>query len=134
MSVIAEPTIQDLTNGIQRRLDTIAGLNAYAIEPDQPNFPCAYPRLVDWTYDEAFGRSTTWHFDVWVLVGTEPRFGRAQTQLNEYLSASGTRSIRQVIDTDPTLNARVTGGGAYGRIDIAGLTALGASVRVEIFT
>jgi hypothetical protein len=82
--------------------------------------------------------TTIWHFDVWVLVGIEPRFGRAQTELNDYLSPNGSRSIKCVIDGDPSLGmsvqARVTGGGAYGRVDIAGITALGASVRVEVFT
>ena len=139
MSVATEASIQDLTNGIQRRLATIVGLRAYAVEPDQPNFPCAYPRLVDWTYDDTLAEhSMTWHFDVWVLVGTEPRFGRAQTDLNEYLSPVGSRSVKLAIDTDPTLecnvDARATGGGAYGRVEIGGVTALGASVRLEVLT
>jgi hypothetical protein len=139
VTVATEPTIQDITNGLERRLATIPDLRTYAIEPDKPNFPCAYPRLVDWTYDDAmYPRTTIWHFDVWVLVGIEPRFGRAQTELNEYLSPNGSRSIKETIECDPTLgccvNARVTGGGAYGRVDIAGITALGASVRVEVFS
>jgi len=135
VTVSTEPSIQDLTKGIQRRLETIDGLRAYAVEPDQANLPCAYPRLVDWTYHDTFTpASTTWHFDVWVIVGTEPRFGRAQTDMNEYLSPVGSRSIKCAIEGDAELNARVTGGGAYGRIDIAGQVALGASVRVEVLT
>ena len=131
---MGEPSIQDITKGLQRRLETIEGLRAYAIEPDQPNFPCAYPRLVDWTYDTTFDGSSLWHFDVWVLVGVGSQFGRAQNELNEYLSPVGERSIKQAIDYDPTLHARATGGGAYGRVDIAGIAALGASVRVEVMT
>lgn len=140
MTVATEPTIQDITNGLQRCLATISGLRAYAIEPDKPNFPCAYPRLVDWAYDQQYGGgSTLWHFDIWVLVGVESQFGRAQNQINAYLAPSGTQSIKAAIDHDSRLAntvsyATATGGGAYGRIDIAGVAALGASLRVEVRT
>lgn len=140
MTTTVEATIQDITNALERRLATIPDLRTYAVEPDKPNFPCAYPRIVDWTYDDSlYPRSTIWHFDIWVLVGVEPRFGRAQTELHEYLSPNGSRSIKAAIEHDPSLedmvsDARVTGGGAYGRVDIAGITALGASVRVEVFS
>lgn len=133
--VAAEPTIQDITNEIQRRLETIDGLHAYAIEPDQPPLPCAFVRVVDWAYGQEFDNvGTTWHFDVWILVSDSPRFGRAQTQLNEYLSPSGGRSIRAAIESGNALQWRVIGGGAYGRVDFAGISALGASVRVEVLT
>ena len=137
--VSTEPTVDELQAGIKDRLDTIASLRAYATEPDKPNFPCAYPRLVDWTFDETFGvTSTTWHFDIWVCVGLEPGLNRAQTWLNPYLSPSGANSIKLAIDDDPTLGlsvqARVTGGGANGRGDFAGMTALSASVRLEVLT
>ena len=138
-TVCAEPTVDELQAGIKRRLDTIESLRAYATEPDKPNFPCAYPRLVDWTFDDTMApTSTTWHFDIWVCVGLEPGLNRAQTWLNPFLSSNGPNSIKCAIDDDPTLglsvSARVTGGGAYGRIDFAGITALGASVRLEVLT
>lgn len=139
MTMVVEPTVDQLQDAIAARLDTIAPLRSYAHEPDKPNFPCAYPRLVDWTFDDTLGyTSTTWHFDVWVCVGLEPGFGRAQSWLNPYISPSGSNSIKVAIDNDPTLGvgvqARVTGGGAYGRVDFAGITALGASVRLEVLT
>ena len=138
-TVCVEPTIDTIQAAIKRRLDTIDGLRAYATEPDKPNFPCAYPRLVEWLFDETMGfTSTTWRFDIWVCVGLEPGFNRTQTWLNPYLSPSGANSIKGAIDDDETLGigvqARVTGGGAYGRVDFAGLTALAASVRLEVLT
>ncbi|HYW88091.1 MAG TPA: hypothetical protein VFB50_10000 [Chloroflexota bacterium] len=137
--ITAEPTVDELQTAIKDRLASITGLRAYATEPDKPNFPCAYPRLVDWTFDNDYDSDTLWHFDIWVLVGLEPGFARAQTWLNPYLSPVGNNSIKLAIDADPHLGgtvsfARVTGGGAYGRVDIAGIAALGASVRVEIQT
>jgi len=139
VTVLTEPTVDEIQTAIKDRLASITSLRAYATEPDKPNFPCAYPRLVDWTFDNDFDGDTLWHFDVWVLVGLEPGFPRAQTWLNPYLSPSGTNSIKLAFDADPRLggsvsSARVTGGGAYGRVDIAGIAALGASVRVEIQT
>jgi len=139
VTIITEPTVDQIQTGIKARLDTITGLRAYATEPDKPNFPCAYPRLVDWTFDNDYDSDTLWHFDIWVLVGLEPGFARAQTWLNPYVSPTGNNSIKLAIDADPHLGgtvsyARVTGGGAYGRVDIAGIAALGASVRVEIQT
>jgi hypothetical protein len=75
---------------------------------------------------------------LWVLVGLDPGFNRAQTWLNPFLSPTGSSSIKAAIDSDSTLGigvqARVTGGGAYGRVDIAGITALSASVRLEVLT
>jgi len=135
VTVDSEPTIQDITKGLQRRLQTIDGLRAYAVEPDQPNLPCAYPRLVDWTYNDTFAPySTTWHFDVWVLVTVGSQFGRAQNELNEFLSPVSTHSIKQAVEGDPELNARAVGGGTYGRVDLGGVAALGASIRVEVLT
>lgn len=138
MTVSTEPTVDEIQSAIKQQLEA-AGMRAYATEPDKPNLPCVYPRVVDWTYDDTFDSTTTWHFDIWVLAGLDPGFNRAQTMLNPYLSPSGANSIKAAIDGDPSLggtvaSARVTGGGAYGRVDIAGITALGASVRLEILT
>ncbi len=138
MTIITEPTVDEIQSAIKDRLEA-AGMRAYATEPDKPNFPCVYPRLVDWTYDNDFDHDTLWHFDIWVLVGLEPGFNRAQTWLNPYLSPTGANSIKQALDADPRLggtvsSARATGGGQYGRVDIAGVTALGASVRIEVLT
>lgn len=141
MTVHTEPTLDQIQIGIRNRLATIAALGsrAYATEPENPIFPCAYPRVVDWTYDDTFDCTTVWHFDVWVLVGIEPGFNRAQTWLNPYLAPVGANSVKAAIDADPTLghtvsSARVTGGGAYGRVDLSGVIALGASVRLEVFS
>jgi len=136
MTVSTEPTIQDITKCIQRQLQTIDGLHAYAVEPDQPNYPFAYPRLVDWTYNDTFSpSSTTWHFDIWIAVGVEPRVGRAFTNLNEYLSPEGSHSIKCAVESDPELNARAVGGSTYGMtVSVAQVEGIQAAVRIEVLT
>jgi|SRR5215471_4067663 len=136
---MSEPTIDQIQAAIKRRLDTINGLRALAHEPDYAVFPSAYPRLVDWTYDYDLDQTTLYHFDIWVLVGLEPGWDRAQTILNPFLSASGANSIKCLIDADPRLggtvaSARATGGGQYGETTIAKIRALSGSVRIEVLT
>jgi len=91
---------------------------------------------VSWVYDVAFEGHADWVFDVWVIVGIEPDLSRAQSALNAYLAPSGRRSVKCAIEGDRTLgcgaDARVVGGGDYGRVDVGGIAALGASVRVEV--
>lgn len=133
-------TVDEIQSGIKARLETIEGLHAYATEPEKPNPPQAYPRLVDWTYDQEFefggDVSVLYHFDVWVLVAM-PDFNRAQTMINPYLSPSGSRSVKLAIEQDVTLGGivdgcRLTGGGAYGKAEIGAIPVLAASMRLEV--
>lgn len=134
-------TIDEIQAGIKARLDTIQGLHGYATEPESANLPLAFPRLVDWTYDDqlTMGADSTmvYHFDVWVLVRI-PDLNRSQTMLNPYISPSGRNSVKLAIEEDVSLggivdSCRVTGGGSYGTTEIATVKALAASVRLEVF-
>jgi len=92
---------------------------------------------VSWIYDTVFEGHADWTFDIWVMVSIAPDLNRAQVALNEYLAPAGRKSIKCAIDADPSLGgcvsfARVLGGGDYGRVDIGGIAALGASVRVLV--
>ena len=132
-----ETTLDEIQVGIKRRLETIDGLRASATETERPNLPAAYPRVVSWSYYSVFGGQADWVFDVWVIVGIEPDLARAQSMLNTYLAPSGRRSIKCALEGDVSLGGcvsfvKVVGGGDYGRVDIGGIAALGASVRVEV--
>jgi hypothetical protein len=140
---VSSPTILDIQGGIKHALETIMDLRALGQEPDQPNFPLAYPRLVDWTYDQVFEMpgceiGMLYHFDIWVAVSLGGQgLARAQAELNPYLSPGGSNSIKRALERDVSLggcvqSTRVTDGGAYGRSEIAGIGCLLASVRVEI--
>lgn len=134
---VGEVTLERIQKGIKDQLLSIEGLRATATEVDRPDFPAAYPRLVSWVYDTTFEGHAEWQFDVWVLVSISPDLNRAQTNLNAYLAPSGRKSIKCAIEGDPSLGGcvnyvHVIGGGDYGRVEIGGVAALGASVRVQV--
>lgn len=134
-------TLNEIQTGIKRRLETIEGLHPTATEPANPHLPAAYPRVTSWTYDLEQGedQGIEWQFDLWVLVAISPDLTRAQSTINDYLSAHGRLSLKRALEEEPTLGGlvdflRVTGGGNYGRVDVGGESCLGASVRVEVLT
>jgi len=139
---MSSPTLDEVLAAIKKALGSIDGLRAHATEPEEPNFPTAYPRLVDWAYDETFPEScddvpTMYHFDIWILVDLKSGLQRAQAQLNPYISPVGRNSIKQALERDMRLGGcvdwlRLTGGGSYGTTDIAGLRCLAASMRAEV--
>lgn len=141
---MSSPTLDEVLAGIARALESIDTLRAHATEPEDPNFPTAYPRLVDWTLDTTFGfdcdtAPTLYHFDIWVLVDKAPGLGRAQAQLIPYLSPVGRRSVKQALERDASLGGivdyiRVTSGGVYGTASIANVECLAASMRAECYT
>jgi hypothetical protein len=142
---VSSPTVEQIQTAIKHALDEVDGLRAQAVETDQApgvQAPLAYPRVVDWTYDESFGLDcdnvpTLWHFDIWVLVNQTADLNRAQTQLNSFISPVGHRSLKQALERDPRLGGcvdyiRLTGGGAYGTTDVGGVRCLAASMRAEV--
>jgi hypothetical protein len=139
---MSSATLDEVLAAIKRALEGIDGLRAHATEPDEPNFPLAYPRLVDWTYDETFPMTaddvpTMYHFDVWVLVDLKAGLPRAQAQLNPFISPVGRKSIKQALERDDRLGTtvdfiRLTGGGSYGISTIGSLSCLAASMRAEV--
>lgn len=127
----------DIMAGFKHRLDTIEGLRARTAEPDQPNFPAAYPRLLEGANSD-FDGDIEYLFEVWAIVGLDAGFGAAQTELAPFLSDTGRKSIPCAIAADPTLGDTVTYSwveaiGTPQRMDMAGLTVYGGNVRVRVF-
>lgn len=143
---MSSPTLDQIQSAIKHALETIDGIRAFATEPDQmPGSTVAivYPRPVDWSYDQDFEYACDdlpmqWHLDIWVVVVLSGGINRAQTALNPFLSPVGRKSVKAALERDVSLggtvySTRVTGGGAYGTTDVAGVHCLAASVRTEIF-
>jgi len=127
----------DLRKGLKDRLETIDGLRVYATMPASPQTPSAavIPRSkAVQTFDGGF----VYTFSVWVYVNPSD-LNRAQTQIDDYLSSDGTKSVEAAIEADPSLNGHamsvnVTGWSEYARlVDIAGGQLLGAQIDVEVF-
>lgn len=130
-------SISDVRAGLKTRLDTITGLNAYALVPMTPNVPAAIvePRGIDFDASTARGSDMA-QFDVVVLVA-ESITELAQTQLDLYLAGSGAQSVKAAIEAEPTLGGaadwtRVTGVSAYGDIQYSGKLYLGARFAVSV--
>jgi hypothetical protein len=131
-------TLDHMLTGFKKRLETIEGLRATAMEPEQPNFPAAYPRLVDGLSRTDFDGDPECQVDLWVLVSLDAGFLRAQTDIYSYMSAHGRRSLQCALEADPTLNGAVAycwveSVTAPGRADIGGVACLAGSLRVRVY-
>jgi hypothetical protein len=94
-------TVSKAAQALKRALQRIPDLRVYEFIPDTINVPMALVALEEATYHRAFGGGdVNYRFVVTVVVGrTSERV--AQQQLDEFLSYSGAKSVRQAIETDP---------------------------------
>lgn len=132
-------TLADIQAGIKTKLATIAGLNAYAVEPASPLLPAAWPLLRAGTFDNDFDGDVTYTFGITVLVNAADQ-GRAQTNLLPYLDKSGTKSIKAALETANTLgvsgvdSVRVLNVEAVFARDVGGGAAqIGAVLVCEVY-
>lgn len=99
-------TIKAIRQGLQVRLDTVPGLSGrtYAYVPDGVNPPCAYvagPDTVN--FDAVFARGAdTYRLIVRVLVDRTAEHS-GQDALDDYVSGSGTASVKVAIEEDRSL-------------------------------
>lgn len=127
----------DILAGFKHRLDTIQGLRATTAEPDHPNFPSAFPRLLEGGATD-FDGDAEYVFELWAITGLDGGFNRAQMELLPYLSSIGRKSMQAAIEADPTLGGAVACAWVQAvstptRVDIAGVPAFGGNLRVRVF-
>lgn len=96
-------TVQQQADGLETRLTTITGLRVFDHVPDNFAPPCAFVLPDTINYWEGFSGGDAQHrWTVTVIVGrTADR--AAQRSLFEYISYSGTKSVRAAIEADRTL-------------------------------
>lgn len=130
--------LTDIRNAVKAALAPIV-VNSYAVEPTSPNYPAAwvFPAKPAADFDETMDGATTWHLIVTVAVQAAD-LSRAQTNLDPFLSAKGTKSIKATLETDITLGGLVDslcvkGIIAYGPLDLAGTSILAAQFAVEVY-
>lgn len=99
-------TVGEIVAGLKTNLSTIAGLRCFDYVPDNWAAPCAVVLLESIDYQRAFAGGNPQHrMKVTVIVArTSER--AAQSALDEYLSYSGTKSIRTAISRDTTLGGK----------------------------
>lgn len=132
-------SVSGVRSGLQTRLQTISGLNAYANAPGTVTVPAAVviPASPAIEWDETMARgSDLMSFAVLVLVARTTD-GLAQDHLDPYLAGSGSTSIKAAIEGDGTLGGaadwtHVTSVSTYGDIDYNGISYLGARFNVEV--
>ena len=128
----------DITTALKAALATIDGLSAWAGEPPSPKCPAAWVVLSR----EPAGEFVTndggmrWHVNVVVAVqAADPM--HFQRNLQPYLAYAGDKSIREAIESDPSLGlpgvyATVLRIEAIGRVEFAGTSAWGARFPIDI--
>lgn len=96
-------TVSQVATGLANRLATISGLRVTTYQPEQLNPPFAFPQINSVDYHRAFGGGdVVMNWTVHVVVGRWVD-RTAYSLLDEFLSYSGTKSVRAAIEADPTL-------------------------------
>ena len=128
-------SISSIRTGLATRLGTISGLRTSAFMPDNPNPPIAVVMPSSVSYDDTFKRGMqTYVFNVLVIVGRVDE-RTAQSNLDAYVSSTGTSSIKLAIEGDKTLggvvfDTRVTEMRNYGQLPVGEVTYLTAEFTV----
>jgi hypothetical protein len=128
-------SVSSIRTGLANRLGTITGLRTSAFMPDNPNPPIAVVMPSSVSYDDTFHRGMqTYVFTVLVIVGRVDE-RTAQSNLDGYVSSTGSSSIKLAIEGDKTLggvafDTRVTEMRNYGQLAIAEIQYLTAEFTI----
>jgi hypothetical protein len=131
-------TVAEIRNGIKTRLDTIDGIQSYAVLPGDINAPAAVVSRRSTQFDSTFGgASDDLTFAVTVFVHWVGVERDAQEKLDTYLAPTGATSVKAAIEGDPTLGNKVD----YARVssveqenirEWGGIRYLAADLIVEV--
>lgn len=130
-------TVSQVAAGLAARLATISGLRTYTYQPEQLNPPFAYPQINSVNYHRAFGGGdVVMDWTVHVVVGRWTD-RTAHALLDEFLSYSGTKSIRAAIEADTTLGGVcqtliVRSGADITSLDAGGAEFLQIQLQLEV--
>jgi hypothetical protein len=131
-------TVSEISEALRNALTLVPGLRVYEYLPDQINPPLAYVGIDNVDYHGAFRGGNAVHaYAITVVVGrTSDR--ASQKALDEFLSYDGPRSIRQAIESDPTLNGWVqtlivTRGGNLSPLTMGDVTYISIDFTVTVY-
>jgi hypothetical protein len=130
-------TVSQVAAGLQTRLATISGLRTFSYQPEQENPPFAYPEINSVNYHRAMqGGDVVMDWTVYVVAGRWLD-RTAHAALDDYLSYSGSKSVRAAIEADPTLGGVcqtliVRSGADITSLDAGGAQFLVIQMQVEV--
>ena len=124
--------------GAKTALTTITGLRTANTWPDQITVPMAWPVVADADYEETGGVDCRLGLQVFVVVAQGGGLARAQRELNDYVSNTGTKSLPKTLRDDGDLDGAVSSIlsirlTSYGILSIADQDYIGAVFRVEVW-
>ena len=132
-------TVSQVKDGLKARIQSVPGLRAFDYQPDQVNPPFAWPALDEIRYHQT-GMSTggvVMDFTITVVVQRVSE-RVAQDALDQYMSWSGTQSVRAAIEADRTLGGVcedliVTSAGNFTNIDANDTLYLTVDFKVTVY-
>ena len=133
--------MSQIRDGLKTTVENISGLRCYDVIPDNAlNFPIALFIPTNIEFDLAMQRGTDlYSFDMIVAVQrTDAR--TAQDKLDEFVTSSGSKSIRQIIYNNKTLgladtDARVVNMSNFSAdFNLNGIDGIGANLLIEVYT
>ena len=130
-------TVSQVADGLKARLATISGLRTFSYQPEQENPPFAYPQINRIDYHRAYaGGDVVMDWTVYVIVGRWLD-RTAHAALDDYLSYSGSKSVRAAIEGDTTLGGVcqtliVRSGADITSLDANGAQFLVIQLQVEV--
>lgn len=131
-------TLADLRSGLGTNLATISGLRVSEDLPEQINPPMAVVGLQSIEYDQSFQRGlVVYRFQI-PLLAARASDRRAQITLDNFMSTSGSSSVKVAVESDKTLggaafDVRVTEMGSIGTIELDSNMYLAAEFVVEVY-
>lgn len=130
-------TVSQVATGLQTALSAISGLRTFNYQPEQENPPFAYPQINSINYHRAYqGGDVVMDWTIYVIVGRWLD-RTAHAALDDYLSYSGSKSVRAAIEADQTLGGVcqtliVRSGADITSLDAGGAQFLVIQMQVEV--
>ena len=132
-------SLTGIKSAICTALDTISGLRVYTQAPESVHEPpCVYvlPKSGAFHYDA--GNNMTHELEVVLLIARGGDLASAQTNIDEYLDSTGTKSIKAVLESTELVKGThmhdltVTGYSEYGGLQYAETVFLGVKFQISV--
>jgi hypothetical protein len=129
-------TIDEIRGAIRTRLKTLSGLNVYQRVPDTIDPDAAVVRYAGTVYDSTMSRGSDDQQYI-IQIFTTRASDRGQDALLAYCDGTGARSIKALMETDPTLgdlvmSSAVTEAREPGTASPGGVEMYSVEIVVEV--